>query len=69
MTMTKTRWITVEELRDRLSISKTKAYEIASSGAIETVKIGRSVRISEESLSRWLQSLSDVKAGGCDDMR
>ncbi len=64
MTMTKTRWITVEELRDRLSISKTKAYELASSGAIETVKIGRSLRISEESFTRWLEALKQTRAGG-----
>lgn len=64
MTMTKTRWITVEELRDRLSISKTKAYELASSGAIETVKIGRSLRISEESFTRWLEALKQTRNGG-----
>ncbi len=64
MTMTKTRWITVEELRDRLSISKTKAYELASSGAIETVKIGRSLRISEESFTRWLEALKQTRTGG-----
>jgi len=69
MTMNKTRWITVEEMRDRLSISKTKAYQIASSRAIETVKFGRCLRISEDSLTHWLESLRDSKAKGGDDMR
>jgi excisionase family DNA binding protein len=69
MTVKKTRWITVEEMRDRLSISKNKAYQIASSRAIETVKIGRCLRISEESLSHWLESLRNTKAQGGDHMR
>ncbi len=68
MTLTKTRWITIDELKGRLSISKNKAYQLANSGAIEKVKIGRCVRINEESLDRWLDSLSQPKADGGDDM-
>lgn len=68
MALTKARWITVDEMKDRLSISKNKAYEIANSGSLETVKIGRSLRINEESLTHWLESLSLPKAGGGDDM-
>lgn len=68
MALTKSIWITVDEMKDRLSISKNKAYEIANSGSLETVKIGRSLRISEESLTHWLDSLSLPKAKGGDDM-
>ncbi len=50
------KWITVNELRNTLSISRTKAYEIATSGCIETVKIGRCLRINAQSLDRWLES-------------
>ncbi len=50
------RWITVNELRNTLSISRTKAYEIATSGCVETVKIGRCLRINVQSLDRWLES-------------
>ncbi len=53
-----TRWLTVDEMRDRLSISKNKAYQLANDGSLETVKIGRSLRVSEESLNRWLESMS-----------
>ena len=66
MTMDKT-WITVDELRNRLSISKNKAYQIAASGAIENIKIGRSIRISEESLAEWLESLKRTRIQGGDD--
>lgn len=68
MAATKSKWITVDEMKNRLSISKNKAYEIANSGSLETVKIGRSLRINEESLTHWLDSLSLRKAGGGDEM-
>ena len=57
METTHTKWITVEEMRKRLSISRAKAYEIATSDSIETIKIGRCLRINEESLTSWLDSL------------
>ncbi len=69
METTKARYITVDEMKNRLSISRNHAYRIANSGSLQTIRIGRSLRISEESLARWLQSLSDAKAGGGDDMR
>lgn len=50
------RWITVDELRERLRISKTKAYQLATDGSLETIRIGRSLRVSEESYLRWCQS-------------
>ncbi len=68
METTKTKYISVEEMRDRLSISKTKAYEIATSGSVETVKIGRSLRINEDSLYRWLESVRHTKPQGGDVM-
>jgi excisionase family DNA binding protein len=69
MDLTKAKWITVDEMKNRLSISRNKAYEIANSGSLETVKIGRSLRINEESLDHWLDSLSFPKADGGGDMR
>jgi excisionase family DNA binding protein len=64
----KTNWITVDEMRNRLSISKTKAYQIATSGSLNTVKIGRSLRISEESFERWLESIRYTRAFGGEEM-
>ncbi len=58
----------MNEMRDRLSISKTKAYQIATSGSLDKVKIGRSIRISEESFERWLESLRHTKASGGREM-
>ena len=64
MEKTNTRWISVDEMRDRLSISKTKAYEIANDGSLDTVKIGSSLRISEDSLACWLESVRQTRALG-----
>jgi excisionase family DNA binding protein len=55
-------WITVDEMRRYLSISRTKAYEIATSGCVETVKIGRCLRINARSLNHWLESQRYPKA-------
>ncbi len=61
-------WVTVEQMRKHLGLSKTKAYEIATNGSVHTVKIGRSLRISEESLARWLESARYTKAQEGDEM-
>ncbi len=68
METTKTRYISVDEMKNRLSISRNHAYRIANSGSLQTVRIGRSLRISEESLTRWLASLSEPRVGGGDEM-
>ncbi len=59
-----TQWITVDEMKNRLSISKTLAYQIANNGSLDTVRIGRCLRISEESLNRWLDSQQHMRDEG-----
>ena len=69
METTNTQWITVDEMRSRLAISKTKAYQIANDGSLDTVRIGRSLRVSEESLERWLECIKSTRAFGGDEMK
>ncbi len=59
-----TQWITVDEMKNRLSISKTLAYQIANDGSLDTVRIGRCLRISEESLDHWLDSQQHIRDEG-----
>lgn len=66
--MIETRYITVDEMKDKLSISRNKAYEIANSGSLDTVRIGRALRINEESLTRWLEALTFTKKPGRQEM-
>jgi excisionase family DNA binding protein len=49
-------WITVKDLQDILGIGHTKAYELVTTpGGIPSVRIGRSIRISQRELTHWLE--------------
>lgn len=50
--------LTLSELADRLSIGKTRAYELAQKNSlpIPTLRIGREYRFSRRALERWLES-------------
>ena len=45
------------EVMERTGLSKASVYRVINSGQLKTVKIGRSVRISETELSRFINSL------------
>lgn len=49
--------LTVEEAAQRLSIGRTTMYSLVSTGAIESVTIGRLRRVPSESLERYVSSL------------
>jgi excisionase family DNA binding protein len=44
----------MRQLCDRLSIGESKAKELIKSGAIRVVRIGRSVRISDSEIARFI---------------
>lgn len=45
---------TVAEAAKKISLSRSSVYELIQSGEIETIKIGRSRRITEGQLLRFL---------------
>lgn len=45
------------EVMERTGLSKASVYRVINAGQLKTVKIGRSVRISETELSRFINSL------------
>ena len=47
-------WLTLREMQEILGIGKTKGYELVATGALPSVRIGRSIRISRKELERWL---------------
>jgi excisionase family DNA binding protein len=49
--------LTVEEAAQRLSIGRTTMYSLVSTGAIESVTIGRLRRVPSESLEKYVSSL------------
>jgi len=49
-------WITVKDLQEILGIGHTKAYELVTThGGVPSVRIGKSIRISRQELTRWLE--------------
>ena len=49
--------LTVEEAAQRLSIGRTTMYSLVSTGAIESVTIGRLRRVPSECLENYVSSL------------
>lgn len=49
--------LTIEEAGRRLRLGRTSMYQLISSGAIESVTVGRLRRIPAESLQEYVSSL------------
>lgn len=47
-------FLTVAEVGERLRIGRTGAYQLVSRGELETVRIGRTVRVPAASLARFI---------------
>ncbi|MBA3688377.1 MAG: helix-turn-helix domain-containing protein [Chloroflexi bacterium] len=45
----------VEEAAEMLGISRARAYELAASGALPSVRIGRSRRVPVRQLEEWIE--------------
>ena len=52
------------DVAERLSIGLSKAYELLATGAIPSIRIGKSVRVDPDALEAWLRSRM---AGGRDE--
>jgi excisionase family DNA binding protein len=48
---------TPEAMAEHLRISRTRAYALIGSGAIESVKIGRARRITQGAIDRYIERL------------
>ena len=47
----------ISEIMDRTGLSKASVYRVINAGQLKTVKIGRSVRVTESELSRFIEAL------------
>lgn len=56
--------LTVEEAADRLSVGRTVMYALVSSGAVESVRIGRLRRVPADALVAFLDALRNCQRGG-----
>lgn len=48
----------IEQVGERLSLSRARVYELIASGALPSVQIGRSRRVRADVLEAWIE-------GGC----
>jgi len=46
----------IDEVAERLSIGRTKAYELTRAGVIPTVLLGRCRRVPAKALEEWVAS-------------
>lgn len=56
--------LTVEEAAQRLGIGRTVMYALVSSGAVESVRIGRLRRVPADALVTFLDELRATRTGG-----
>jgi len=49
----------IAEIMDRTGLSKASVYRVINAGQLRTVKIGRSVRVTESELSRYIEALEN----------
>ena len=56
-TMTTNQLYKIPEVAQKLSLSKSKVYGLINDGKIETLKIDKSIRVSEEALSKFIRSI------------
>lgn len=55
--------LTVEDAAERLSLGRTKVYELIRSGELEAVRIGKSRRVPADALDAYVAGLrSDDRA-------
>lgn len=55
--------LTVEEAAHRLGVGRTVMYALVSSGAVESVRIGRLRRVPVDALTSLLEELRKVQRG------
>lgn len=55
--------LTVEAAADRLSVGRTTLFELISSGAVASVKIGRARRIPASALDEYVRRLTAEQVG------
>lgn len=54
--------LTVEDLMPVLLIGRNAAYELVRSGAIESFRIGKQIRITKESVKKYLETMVALEA-------
>ncbi len=58
------RLLTAGQAAERLDVTLARLYELARTGTLPAVRIGRQIRFSPDALSEWIESGGQSLAGG-----
>jgi excisionase family DNA binding protein len=58
------RLLTAGQAAERLDVTLARLYELARTGALPAVRIGRQIRFSPDALSEWIEGGGQSLAGG-----
>jgi excisionase family DNA binding protein len=47
-------WLSLKDVQQLLGIGRTKTYELAATGELPAVRIGRCIRVNRGELDEWL---------------
>ena|SRR5215213_3275877 len=53
-------FITINQLQSILSVGRTTAYGLVSSGELRAIKVGRAIRVRRADLDRWAERHSYI---------
>ena len=56
--------MTMEQVATILNVKTSRAYELARTGLLPTVRLGRQVRVDENRLLAWIESGGAALPGG-----
>ena len=58
------RLLTADQAADRLDVTLARLYELARTGTLPAVRLGRQIRFSPDALTEWIESGGQSLAGG-----
>lgn len=61
--------LTVDEVAERLRLSRNTIYDLIHTHQIPHVRLGRKFRIPTQALERWIESASAAEIGEPDEVR
>jgi excisionase family DNA binding protein len=59
-------WLSLKDIQQLLGIGRTKTYELAATGELPAVRIGRCIRVNRGELDEWLRAQRYVGSIGHD---
>ena len=56
-----TKLLTVKEVKEALQVSQDMAYKIVNTDGFPSIKIGRTIRVPEDEVDKWIKKYTYTK--------